>query len=154
MVQRPDRKDLLAYLSGETATTPSIDKSAPIELPISASQLVCHLKVLSLIIEYLLQCRQKTELSGGGSSSSTILGHGSTSNDSDPTPNKIPRLDADMEKMRKQFAARLDAPKIKKPLPPTSLSSASDSTNTASLRDALSNDQIAALKAMLPQSVR
>lgn len=33
MVRRPDRKELLAYLNGETASCPSIDKSAPLELP-------------------------------------------------------------------------------------------------------------------------
>lgn len=33
IVRRPDRKDLLAYLNGETATSASIDKSAPIEIP-------------------------------------------------------------------------------------------------------------------------
>jgi hypothetical protein len=100
VVQRPDRKDLLAYLCGETATAASIDKSAPIELPISTSQL--HNSGTS------------------GSSSSTILGHGLSSNDSDSaTPNKLARMD-EMEKVRKQFAARLDAPKIKKPMPPTS----------------------------------
>jgi parafibromin len=32
-VNRPDRKDLLAYLNGETATCASIDKSAPLEIP-------------------------------------------------------------------------------------------------------------------------
>ncbi|BES93455.1 unnamed protein product [Nesidiocoris tenuis] len=32
-VRRPDRKDLLAYLNGETATSASIDKSAPLEIP-------------------------------------------------------------------------------------------------------------------------
>ncbi|XP_048481907.1 parafibromin isoform X3 [Plutella xylostella] len=32
-VRRPDRKDLLAYLNGETATCASIDKSAPREIP-------------------------------------------------------------------------------------------------------------------------
>ncbi|CAG9575725.1 unnamed protein product [Danaus chrysippus] len=32
-VRRPDRKDLLAYLNGETATCTSIDKSAPLEIP-------------------------------------------------------------------------------------------------------------------------
>lgn len=32
-VNRPDRKDLLAYLNGETATCISIDKSAPLEIP-------------------------------------------------------------------------------------------------------------------------
>lgn len=33
VVRRPDRKDLLAYLNGETATSSSIDKSAPLEIP-------------------------------------------------------------------------------------------------------------------------
>ncbi|KAK7478781.1 hypothetical protein BaRGS_00029992 [Batillaria attramentaria] len=32
VVRRPDRKDLLAYLNGETTTTASIDKSAPLEI--------------------------------------------------------------------------------------------------------------------------
>lgn len=32
-VNRPDRKELLAYLNGETATCASIDKSAPLEIP-------------------------------------------------------------------------------------------------------------------------
>lgn len=36
MVRRPDRKDLLAYLNGETATSGSIDKSSPLELPVPA----------------------------------------------------------------------------------------------------------------------
>lgn len=31
-VRRPDRKELLAYLNGETATCASIDKSAPLEI--------------------------------------------------------------------------------------------------------------------------
>ena len=33
IVRRPDRKDLLAYLKGETSTAVSIDKSAPLEMP-------------------------------------------------------------------------------------------------------------------------
>ncbi|XP_068628382.1 parafibromin [Battus philenor] len=32
-VRRPDRKELLTYLNGETATCASIDKSAPLEIP-------------------------------------------------------------------------------------------------------------------------
>lgn len=32
VVRRPDRKDLLAYLNGETTTSASIDKSAPLEI--------------------------------------------------------------------------------------------------------------------------
>ena len=34
VVRRPDRKDLLAYLNGETATSANIDKSAPLEIPL------------------------------------------------------------------------------------------------------------------------
>lgn len=34
VVSRPDRKDLLAYLNGETATSASIDKSAPLEISV------------------------------------------------------------------------------------------------------------------------
>jgi parafibromin len=33
VVRHPDRKDLLAYLNGETAASASIDKSAPLEIP-------------------------------------------------------------------------------------------------------------------------
>ncbi|XP_015921054.1 parafibromin [Parasteatoda tepidariorum] len=33
VVRRPDRKELLAYLNGDTSTVASIDKSAPIEIP-------------------------------------------------------------------------------------------------------------------------
>ena len=33
IVRRPDRKDLLAYLKGETSSCNSIDKSAPLEMP-------------------------------------------------------------------------------------------------------------------------
>ncbi|KAJ8038891.1 Parafibromin [Holothuria leucospilota] len=32
VVRRPDRRDLLAYLNGETATSASIDKSAPLDI--------------------------------------------------------------------------------------------------------------------------
>jgi hypothetical protein len=32
VVRRPDRKDLLAYLNGDTSTSASIDKSAPLEI--------------------------------------------------------------------------------------------------------------------------
>lgn len=37
VVRRPDRKELLAYLNGETASCPAIDKSAPLELPTQVS---------------------------------------------------------------------------------------------------------------------
>ena len=32
MVRRPDRKDLLAYLNGESNPSANIDKSAPLEI--------------------------------------------------------------------------------------------------------------------------
>jgi len=32
VVRRPDRKDLLSYLNGETTTSSNIDKSAPLEI--------------------------------------------------------------------------------------------------------------------------
>lgn len=32
-MRRPDRKELLAYLNGETASCAAIDKSAPLEIP-------------------------------------------------------------------------------------------------------------------------
>ena len=40
-VRRPDRKELLAYLNGETSTSASIDKSAPIEIPTTVKH-VCE----------------------------------------------------------------------------------------------------------------
>ncbi|GAB6023416.1 accessory factor associated with RNA polymerase II [Chamberlinius hualienensis] len=40
VVRRPDRKDLLAYLNGETATSGSIDKSAPLEIPTQVKRTV------------------------------------------------------------------------------------------------------------------
>jgi parafibromin len=33
VARRPDRKDLLAYVNGETAASASIDKSAPLDIP-------------------------------------------------------------------------------------------------------------------------
>jgi parafibromin len=33
VVWQPDRKDLLAYLNGETAASANIEKSAPLEVP-------------------------------------------------------------------------------------------------------------------------
>lgn len=143
VVQRPDRKDLLAYLCGEASTATSIDKSAPIEIPISISQL---------------------NREAGPSQNNLISNHagpGAVDDQDGPSAAKLARLD-EMEKFRKQFAARLDAPKIKKPTLPadllnrdgnnnSSLSSAggdgTGSTNTTSLRDSMSNEQIAALKA-------
>ncbi|KAK7086442.1 accessory factor associated with RNA polymerase II [Halocaridina rubra] len=40
VVRRPDRRELLAYLSGETSTAASIDKSAPLEIPTQVKRTV------------------------------------------------------------------------------------------------------------------
>ena len=37
VVRRPDRKELLAYLNGETSTAAAIDKSAPLQIPTQVS---------------------------------------------------------------------------------------------------------------------
>lgn len=75
------------------------------------------------------------------------MGQSAHGSDADgPTPSKLARLD--MQKVREQFAARLDAPKIKKPITQESGShiGGDPTANSTSLRDAMSNDQIAALK--------
>ncbi|KAH0550277.1 parafibromin-like [Cotesia glomerata] len=38
VVRRPDRKDLLAYLSGETTTSSAIDKTSPLEIPVQVKR--------------------------------------------------------------------------------------------------------------------
>lgn len=74
VVRRPDRKDLLAYLNGETATAASIDKSAPLEIP--------------------TQVKRTAET------------------ESIETVAKKPRLeDLQVQRVKEQLAARLDAPK-------------------------------------------
>ena len=47
MIRRPDRKDLLAYLNGETTTSASIDKSAPLEISQRPTQGNTHLMFIS-----------------------------------------------------------------------------------------------------------
>ena len=39
-MRRPDRKDLLAYLKGDSSSTASIDKSAPLEMPTQVPSLM------------------------------------------------------------------------------------------------------------------
>lgn len=149
VVQRPDRKDLLAYLSGETNNSTSLDKSAPIELPKSALE----------ISRATNQHAPSTKLSLPGSS----IGSGSADSasivgDGNEPPNKLARLD-EMEKVRKQFAARLDASKIKKTATVTfdpsiqekrresSIGASGDGLGSSSLTDSMSREQIEALKA-------
>ena len=72
-MRRPDRKDLLAYLNGETSTVGSIDKSAPLEIP--------------------TQVKRTAEQDG-------------------PDAFKKPRLEEEkVQRVKEQFAARLDAPR-------------------------------------------
>ena len=59
-MRRPDRKDLLTYLKGEAATAPSIDKSAPLEMPTQVKSL-------------LTSCRPPPPSSSSSSSSISLL---------------------------------------------------------------------------------
>lgn len=72
-MRRPDRKDLLAYLNGETAASTSIDKSAPLEIPTQVKR---------------------------------------TADDTLESMAKKPRFEVmQVQKVKEQLAARLDAPK-------------------------------------------
>ncbi|KAK2718704.1 parafibromin-like [Artemia franciscana] len=82
VVVRPDRKDLLAYLNGETTTSASIDKSAPLEIPIQVKRTA-------------------------GSILSSLR-----DDESGETLAKRPRFEDDaVQKVKDQLAAKLDAPK-------------------------------------------
>lgn len=99
VVRRPDRKDLLAYLNGETATSVSIDKSAPLEIPTQVKR---------------------------------------TAEDSSENLAKKPRLEeTQVQRVKQQLAARLDAPK----------EASVTVDNIKSLSEAMSVEKIAAIKA-------
>lgn len=53
VVRRPDRKELLAYLNGETASCAAIDKSAPLEIP---TQVMCtiHCFCVAYLFAFLM----------------------------------------------------------------------------------------------------
>lgn len=90
-MRRPDRKDLLAYLNGETAASASIDKAAPIEIPIQVRRIV------------------GTAQTGG---SGLGVGSGVGGDDNEVPASKKPRLeDQQMQKVKEQLAARLAAPR-------------------------------------------
>ena len=88
VVRRPDRKDLLAYLNGENATSTAIDKAAPIEIPI--------------------QVRRIPGSGPGGN----LAGSGSSQLDehNDGPASKKPRLE-DQQRAKEQLAAKLEAPR-------------------------------------------
>jgi len=93
VVRRPDRKDLLAYLNGETAASSAIDKAAPIEIPIQVRRIV-------------------GQSQAGGSSGMTSSGLGGDDNGEMPA-NKKPRLeDQQMLRVKEQLKSKLDAPRI------------------------------------------
>jgi len=51
VVRRPDRKDLLAYLTGEIQSSASIDKSAPLEISLQRpTQGECHVVIFPTVI--------------------------------------------------------------------------------------------------------
>ncbi|KAL0275871.1 UNVERIFIED_CONTAM: hypothetical protein PYX00_003597 [Menopon gallinae] len=99
VVRRPDRKDLLAYLNGETSTSGSIDKSAPLEIPTQVKR---------------------------------------TAEDNLESVSKKPRFEeTQVQKVKEQLAARLDAPK----------EASVTVDNIKSLSEAMSVEKIAAIKA-------
>ncbi|CAB3367439.1 Hypothetical predicted protein [Cloeon dipterum] len=99
VVRRPDRKDLLAYLNGETATSTSIDKSAPLEIPTQVKR---------------------------------------TLDETQEPAAKKPRFEQmQVQKVKEQLAARLDAPK----------EASVTVDNIKSLSEAMSVEKIAAIKA-------
>lgn len=119
VVRRPDRKDLLAYLNGETAASSAIDKAAPIEIPIQVRRIV-------------------GQSQAGGSSGLTSSGLGGDDNGEMPA-NKKPRLeDQQMLRVKEQLKSKLDAPRIDNMISVNQIQS---------LSDAMSIETIATIKA-------
>lgn len=119
----PDRKNLLLYLQGETTTNNSIDKSAPIPIPVSAE--------------------------GGRrlESSYTLTSNSSSSVPTDDgPPAKIARHnDHEIQKAKEKFSEQLDSRGIRKALAPTTAPVSSEANS--SLAESLSIEKINALKA-------
>ncbi|KAK4019888.1 hypothetical protein OUZ56_001889 [Daphnia magna] len=118
VVRRPDRKDLLAYLNGETAASASIDKAAPIEIPIQVRRIA------------------GTAQAGG---SGLGIGSGIGVDDNEVPASKKPRLeDQQMQRVKEVLAARLEAPRQ---------DSLINVNKIQSLSEAMSIETIASLKA-------
>lgn len=123
-VRRPDRKDLLAYLNGETAIVTSIDKSAPIPIPVAADGV-----------------RNLGSDSLNASASSSLA----TVSTEDGPPAKIARHnDHEIQKAKEKFSEQLDSRGIRKALPSTAPVA---SEANSSLAESLSIEKINALKA-------
>ena len=60
VVRRPDRKDLLAYLTAEIATSANIDKSAPLEISLQRPTQghLAFLKIILLALYWAEHCEQ------------------------------------------------------------------------------------------------
>ena len=139
VVRRPDRKDLLLYLQGETNNNANIDKSAPIELPISLSE----------VIKNQAAAGESSDQKGlqGTSSTSSATAYDDSSG---PTAAKIVKFseaqpDHDViQKAKEKFSEQLDSRGInRKTLTVAGLGPEGNS----SLKDSLSLEKIAALRA-------
>lgn len=102
-VRRPDRKDLLAYLSGEANTSASIDRSAPLELPINLYDLQSKLG------------RDEVDRSSAHVNSAGDRISASVEAEISADAKKLELNNQQyLSEAKKQFSDRLDAPKIKK----------------------------------------
>jgi PREDICTED: similar to cdc73 domain protein len=160
VVRRPDRKDLLAYLTGESVASQSIDRSAPLELPITLNEL--HAKFGKDDLD-------KAKV--GGLTSSKLASIATSEERMDTNEGDVDKAGPDgkrikldnihLSEAKKQFSDRLDAPKIKKSEIIDTASAAhagsglvnlagrltsSSSSQATSLSEALSIEKIAVLK--------
>lgn len=92
-MRRPDRKELLAYLNGETASCPAIDKSAPLELPTQVS-FIWTMEISVYNNVHFLKVKRSADFT-----------------DYESTAKKPRFEDPDVQKFKEQLAARLNTPK-------------------------------------------
>ena len=133
VVSRPDRKDLLAYLSGETSNSTCIDKSAPIELPVPLTDV--------------------KSLAGDSSSehAASAQTNQSSAEDGPSAAKMLKPNDLDIQKAKEKFSEQLDARGIsaRKQIASSAsvaVAGASGSLNS-SLAETLSIEKIAEIKA-------
>lgn len=129
VVRLPDRKDLLAYLNGDTTSAPSIDRSAPLDIS-------------------LRQPVQKRP-AGGVVGGSAAVGAGGQASDLDAVPDaKRARLNEKSTSERAQrLAAKLDAPAAKPVMVP-------DQAKGSTLSEAIPLDKIANMRAKFRAKMR
>lgn len=106
VVHRPDRKHLLAYLTGESQAAPGIDKNAPIpSLRVPASEIYKKDPSASSDPQPSTSSQSSNSQSQGDS--------GRTDGQSASAQKRLPH-DEDITKVRQEFAARLNEPSTKK----------------------------------------